>query len=72
MWLFERVTITAVHESLHWLLPVSFGINSKILVLAYKCVYGPSPDYSVDIMQRYRPLRQIHEVKLFSVGLDSN
>lgn len=50
---FDRIklVITSVLKYQHWL-PVRSGINFRILVPVYKCIYRLAPNYLVDIVQR--------------------
>lgn len=50
--------ITPVLRDLHWL-PVKFRIMYKILLLTYKCLNGLAPDYLTDLIQEYKPARNL-------------
>ena len=54
----KREHITPVLQQLHWL-PVSYRIQYKILVLAYKAVHGTAPSYLCDLVTVYRPGRTL-------------
>ena len=43
---------------LHWL-PVKFRIMYKILLLTYKCLHGLAPDYLAELIQEYKPSRNL-------------
>ena len=44
--------------SLHWL-PVSYRVDFKVLLLAFKAVYGLAPPYICDLVKRKAPSRYI-------------
>ena len=46
------------HHKLHWL-PVKYRIVYKILLLTYKCFHGLAPDYLADLIQEYKPSRNL-------------
>ena len=50
--------ITPVFRYLHWL-PVKFRIVNKILLLTYKCLHGLTPEYLADLIQVYKPVRNL-------------
>ena len=50
--------ITPVLRDLHWL-PVKFRIMYKILLLTYKCRHGAAPEYLTDLIQEYKPVRNL-------------
>ena len=50
--------ITPVLYNLHWL-PVKYRIIYKILLLTYKCLHGLAPDYLADLIQEYKPSRNL-------------
>ena len=54
----KREHITPVLQQLHWL-PVSYRIQYKILVLAYKAVHGTAPSYLCDLVNVYKPGRTL-------------
>ena len=54
----SRDHITPVLHQLHWL-PVKFRIMYKILLLTYKCLHGLAPDYLAELVQEYKPSRNI-------------
>ena len=50
--------ITPTLEALHWL-PVRKRSTYKILLLTYKSLHGMAPGYTPDLLQEYRPPRQL-------------
>ena len=50
--------ITPFMKQLHWV-PVSFRIIYKILLITYKALNGLAPRYIRDLLQVYRPARQL-------------
>ena len=50
--------ITPVLRDLHWL-PVKFRIMYKIPLLTYKCLHGLPPEYLSDLIQEYKPVRNL-------------
>ena len=50
--------ITPVLKDLHWL-PVEYGINYKILLLAYKAQHGMAPLYLLSLLSPYKPGRSL-------------
>ena len=49
---------TSVLHDLHWL-PVKFHIMYKIRLLFYKCLHGLVPEYLTDLIQEYKPVRNL-------------
>lgn len=45
-------------KELHWL-PVTYRINYKIAILAFKCIHNLAPDYLSDLVEIYRPARSL-------------
>ncbi|XP_030638844.1 uncharacterized protein LOC115819473 [Chanos chanos] len=54
----KREHITPVLAALHWL-PVSFRIDFKVLLLAYKALNGLAPSYITDSLLFYVPSRAL-------------
>ena len=54
----SRDHITPVLRQLHWL-PVRFRIMYKILLITYKCLHGLAPDYLTELIQEYKPSRNL-------------
>ena len=54
----QQEHITPVLRDLHWL-PVKFRIMYKILLLTYKCLHGLAPEYLTDLIQEYKPVRNL-------------
>lgn len=54
----RREHISPILASLHWL-PVSFRIDFKILLFAYKSLNGLAPTYLSDLLQPHVPLRSL-------------
>ena len=50
--------ITPVLQKLHWL-PVRYRIMYKILILTYKCIHGLAPLYLQELIQEYKPTRNL-------------
>lgn len=50
--------ITPVLKKLHWL-PVVFRIKYKLSVLTYKCIHGLAPIYLQELIQEYKPSRNL-------------
>ena len=50
--------ITPVLQKLHWL-PVRYRIMYKILILTYKCIHGFAPLYLQELIQEYKPTRNL-------------
>ena len=50
--------ITPVIQKLHWL-PVRYRIMYKILILTYKCIHGLAPLYLLELIQEYKPTRNL-------------
>ena len=50
--------ITPVLQKLHWL-PVRYRIMYKILILTYKCIHGLAPLYLQELIQEYKPIRNL-------------
>ena len=46
------------HSSLHWL-PVTYRIMYKILVLTYKCIHELAPIYLQELIEEYKPSRNL-------------
>jgi hypothetical protein len=60
----DHITPTLI--SLHWL-PISFRIQYKVLLLAFKCQHNLAPVYLADLLKTYvpsRPLRSVQQHKL--------
>ena len=57
---YSRDHIMPVLHQLHWL-PVKFRIMYKIIVsvLIYKCLHGLAPDYLAELIQEYKPSRNL-------------
>ncbi len=53
--------ITPVLRSLHWL-PVTFRIDSKVLLLVYKSLNGLGPKYIADMLTEYKPNRPLRSL----------
>jgi len=53
--------ITPVLRSLHWL-PVTFRIDFKVLLLAYKSFNGLGPQYIADMLNEYKPNRSLRSL----------
>uniref|UniRef100_A0A3B3HB31 Reverse transcriptase domain-containing protein n=1 Tax=Oryzias latipes TaxID=8090 RepID=A0A3B3HB31_ORYLA len=56
-----RDHITPVLASLHWL-PVSFRIDFKILLIAFKALCGLAPKYIADLLTPYVPGRNLRSL----------
>ena len=54
----RRVHITPVLKSLHWL-PISFRIDFKVLLLAFKSFNGNAPAYISSMLPKYVPGRAL-------------
>ena len=50
--------ITPVLRELHWL-PVTYRIMYKILVLTYKCIHELAPIYLQELIEEYKPSRNL-------------
>ena len=50
--------ITPVLASLHWL-PVTFRIDFKIVLFAFKALQGSAPIYISDLVSKYEPTRTL-------------
>ena len=50
--------ITPVLQKLHWL-PVRYCIMYKSLILTYKCIHGFAPLYLQELIQEYKPTRNL-------------
>ena len=55
--------ITPILKSLHWL-PVKMRILFKIILLAYKCVNGLTPEYMCDLLIPYKQERSLRSNSL--------
>jgi hypothetical protein len=60
--------ITLVLKDLHWL-PVKYRIQYKILTHAYKALSDSSPVYIRDMIEVYRPVRQLRSTDTVSLVL---
>ena len=54
----KRDHITPILKNLHWL-PVRFRIQYKALLILYKILNGPAPVYLKEIVEYYKPKRQL-------------
>jgi len=52
---------TPVLRSLHWL-PVTFGIDFKVLLQVYKSFNGLGPQYTADMLTEYKPNRSLRSL----------
>ena len=59
--LYDHVTPLLI--DLHWL-PVSFRIDFKIAILAFKCVHNLAPSYLSDLVEIYVPSRALRSSSL--------
>ena len=50
--------ISPIPRDLHWL-PVKSCIKYKILLLTYKCIHGYAPLYLQELIQMYKPTRNL-------------
>jgi hypothetical protein len=50
--------ITPILKDLHWL-PVQYRVNYKIMTLTFKALHGQSPAYIKDMIDVYRPTRNL-------------
>lgn len=50
--------ITPILQKLHWL-PVKQRIIFKLLLLTYKALHGLAPGYITDMLQPYKPTREL-------------
>ena len=55
--------VTPLLIDLHWL-PVSFRIDFKIAVLAFKCIHNLAPSYLSDLLEIYVPSRSLRSSSL--------
>ena len=55
----SRDHISPILRDLHWL-PVKSCIKYKILLLTYKCIHGCAPLYLQELIQMYKPTRNLH------------
>jgi hypothetical protein len=58
--------ITPVLKDLHWL-PVSYRIQFKVLTHTYKALNGKSPKYLTDILEVYKPGRDLRSQNSLSL-----
>ena len=58
--------ITPVLRKLHWL-PVKYRIMYKILILTYKCIHGAAPIYLQELIQEYKPCRNLRSSSQFNL-----
>ena len=54
----KREHITPILASLHWL-PVHFRIDFKILLFVFKALHGLAPQYIIDCLHIYTPVRAL-------------
>ena len=54
----RRSHITPVLKELHWL-PIQCRVDFKILTLTYKAMHGESPTYISDLLEVYKPKREL-------------
>ena len=58
--------ITPVLLKLHWL-PVKYRIMYKILILIYKCIHVAAPIYLLELIQEYKPCRNLRSSSQFNL-----
>ena len=58
--------ITPILQNLHWL-PVRYCIMYKILILTYKCIHGLAPLYLQELIQEYKPTRNLRSSSKLSL-----
>lgn len=54
----KRAHITPILRSLHWL-PVSSGVDLKVLLMVFKCLNGLGPSYLSELFLPYEPSRTL-------------
>ena len=55
--------VTPILIDLHWL-PISFRVDFKIAVLAFKCIHNLAPSYLSDLVEIYSPNRSLRSSSL--------
>ena len=55
----------SLNLKLHWL-PVKYRIMYKILILTYKCIHGAAPIYLQELIQEYKPCRNLRSSSQFN------
>ena len=59
--IYDHVTPCLIE--LHWL-PVSYRVDYKIAVLTFKCLHGLAPSYLSNLIEEYRPVRNLRSSSL--------
>ena len=60
--------ITPILESLHWL-QVKDRITFKILLLVFHCIKGSAPQYNIDLVYKYTPVRSLRSSSSSSLDI---
>ena len=54
----KNANITPVLKDLHWL-PIQYRLEYKLMCLTFKALHGDAPAYIKDLLQVYKPCRQL-------------
>ena len=79
MWLLKEMKYTKIHckrydhisptlRDLHWL-PVEKRIQHKLLSITYACLNHLAPEYLIETIPRYIPLRQLRSASQLRIEL---